>query len=107
MHRARSLRNRSRAVSLRARLPSKDPRTAMRTRSQPVDEQALSSLKKLEFQSADDLRAGKRPQDFCKVARPLLWAPPRSYARSCVEIGRASCRERVKVEEVAERGNND
>src|SRR6476661_5837457 len=59
MPRARSPGNRLRAVSLRARLPSKDPQTAARTRNQQVDEQALSSLKKLGFQSADDLRRSK------------------------------------------------
>src|SRR5205809_7530212 len=59
MRRARSLTNQSRAVSLRARLHLKDPQTAARTRNQRVDEQALSSLKKLGFQSADDLRRSK------------------------------------------------
>src|SRR5438132_4179064 len=70
-----SLWNRSRAASLRAQLPSKAPQIAAHTRNQQVDEQALSSLKKLGFQSADESRAGKRPQDFCMVGRPLLWAP--------------------------------
>src|SRR6185369_1154316 len=44
-HRARSPGNRSRAVSLHARRPSKDPRTAVHTRNQQVDEQALFSCK--------------------------------------------------------------
>src|SRR6476620_8041249 len=64
MRRARSLTNQSRAVSLRARLPSKDPQTAARTRNQRVDEQALYSLKKLGFQSADDLRTSKGSPHF-------------------------------------------
>src|SRR5215813_10538236 len=67
MHRARSLRNQSRAVSLRARLPSKDPQTAARMRNQQVDEQALSSLE-VKFQSADDSWTSKRAQDFCNGA---------------------------------------
>src|SRR5258708_29921384 len=60
MRRARSPKNRLRAVSLRARLPSKDPQIAARTRNQLVDEQALFSLKKLGFQSADDFYGSKR-----------------------------------------------
>src|SRR6478735_12707293 len=59
MPRARSPGNRLRAVSLRGRLPSKDPQIAARTRNQLVDEQALSSLKKLGFQSADDFYGSK------------------------------------------------
>src|SRR5712671_7491143 len=59
MRRARSPGNRLRAVSLRARLPSKDPQTAVRTRNQQVDEQALSSCKKSRFQSADDFYGSK------------------------------------------------
>src|SRR5262245_60850418 len=74
-HLARTLTKRSRAVSLRARLPSRGPQTAARTCNQQVDEQALSSLKELEFQSADESRAGKRPQ--ISVGRPLLWVPRR------------------------------
>ena len=49
MPRGRSLRNRSRAVSLRARLPSKDPQSVVRTCNQQVDEQGLCSLKKWSF----------------------------------------------------------
>src|SRR5215208_5152065 len=63
-HQARSPRNRLPAVSLHARLPSKDPQTAARTRNQQVDEQALFSLKKLGFQSADDLRRSKGSGPF-------------------------------------------
>src|SRR5512133_3051116 len=59
MRRARSPRNRLRAVSLRARLPSKDPQIAARTRNQRVDEQALFSCKKSRFQSADDFYRSK------------------------------------------------
>src|SRR6516164_4477511 len=58
MRRGRSRRNRSGAVSLRARLPSKDPQSAPRRCNQQVDEQALSSLK-VKFQSADDLHGSK------------------------------------------------
>src|SRR5258708_38477233 len=65
MRRARSPRNRLRAVSLRARLPSKDPQTAVRTRNQLVDEQALSSCKKSRFQSADDFYGSKGSTVAC------------------------------------------
>src|SRR5580765_1436588 len=65
MHRARSPGNRLRAVSLRARLPSKDPQIAGRTRNRQVDEQALSSCKKSRFQSADDFYGSKGSRDFC------------------------------------------
>src|SRR6266850_6836590 len=67
MHRARSPGNRLRAVSLRARLPSKDPRTAVRTRNQQVDEQALSSYKKSRFQSADDFYGSKGSTGACRA----------------------------------------
>src|SRR4029077_7879305 len=69
MRRARSPGNRLRAVSLRARLPSKDPQIAVRTRNQQVDEQALSSLKKLGFQSADDFYGSKRSAGACPLPR--------------------------------------
>src|SRR5215831_13028425 len=74
MRLARSPANQSRAVSLRARLPSKDPQTAGRTCSQQVDEQALSSLKKLEFQSADDLYRSKRCSELCLIGQSQIHA---------------------------------
>src|SRR5712675_697555 len=67
MRRARSPGNRLRAVSLRARLPSKDPQTAVRTRNQLVDEQALSSCKKSRFQSADDFYGSKGSTGACRA----------------------------------------
>src|SRR5258705_13926520 len=67
MRRARSPGNRLRAVSLRARLTSKDPQTAVRTRNQLVDEQALSSCKKSRFQSADDFYGSKGSTGACRA----------------------------------------
>src|SRR5258705_13558577 len=67
MRRARSPGNRLRAVSLRARLPSKDLQTAVRTRNQQVDEQALSSCKKSRFQSADDFYGSKGSTGACRA----------------------------------------
>src|SRR5882757_1000222 len=67
MRRARSPGNRLRAVSLRARLPSKDPQTAVRTCNQQVDEQALSSCKKSRFQSADDFYGSKGSTGACRA----------------------------------------
>src|SRR6188472_1214069 len=76
MRRARTPGNRLRAVSLRARLPSKDPQTAARTCNQQVDEQALSSLKKLEFQSADDLGRSKgSTHSGCSNSATTDWTP--------------------------------
>src|SRR5437667_531234 len=69
MRRARSPRNRLRAVSLRARLLSKDPQIAARTRNQQVDEQALSSCKKSRFQSADDFYGSKGSAGACPLQR--------------------------------------
>ena len=59
--------NRSRAVSLRAPLPSKDPQIAARTRNQQVDEQALCSCKKSRFQSADDFHWSKGSAGACAL----------------------------------------
>src|SRR6476646_10660496 len=66
---ARSLTNRSRAVSLRGRLPSKDLQIAARTRNQQVDVQALSSCKKSRFQSADDFYGSKGSAGACPLER--------------------------------------
>src|SRR2546430_3195239 len=68
MRQARSPRNRLRAVSPRARLPSKDPQIAARTRNQQVDEQALSSFKKSRFQSADDFYGSKGAQELARAS---------------------------------------
>src|SRR5262245_13754679 len=82
MHRALTLWNRSRVVSLRARLPWRDPRIAPRTCNQQVDEQALFSLKNGEFnlqmicRRASDRRILRKPAGI-----PLQW--PKEEAQDC------------------------
>src|SRR4029077_19977876 len=81
MRQARSPGNRLRAVSLRAPLPSKDLQIAARTRNQLVDEQVLSSLKKLGFQSADDFYGSKGSAGACPLQRWKQTGRPINAAR--------------------------